>query len=200
MLEIRYDDDKIKRLQRELKKFPRALPKVMSRGLNRTASSSRTEMSRSLSKRAGLKVGQVRSRLRLEKASYTNWRSAVNVSRKRLSLSLLQPRKTTKGLSVKHQRRRVLIRHAFTALRGWFIRLPAAGGYKQTIGVSEALEIDPKKKVSRLPITRIKGPILARVFAGAQGEANRIYQESLVRLEKNIHDQVNLILKRRLPA
>jgi len=112
----------------------------------------------------------------------------------------LQPRRTTKGLSVKHLRKRVTVRQAFPALRGWFIRLPAAGGYKQTIGVSEALEIDPQKKVGRLPIARIKGPILARVFAGAQGEANRIYQESLVRLEKNIQDQVNLILRKKLPA
>ncbi len=200
MLELRYNKAKLKQFERELRNFPRALPKVMSKGLTRTASSARTEMSRSLSKRTGLKVGQVKKGLRLEKASYSNWRSAVTVSRKRLSLSILQPQRTAGGLSVKHLRKRVMVRQAFPALKGWFIRLPAAGGYKQTIGVSEALEIDPKKKVGRLPIGRIKGPILARVFAGAQGEANRIYQESLARLEKNIHDQVNLILRKRLPA
>lgn len=200
MLEVRFDDDKLKKLQRELKGIPKALPKVMSRGLNRTATSARTAISRSLSSRTGLKIKNVRNRLTLQKASYSNWRSAVRISGKRLSLSYQQPRRTAKGLSVKYQRKRVMVRKAFPALKGWFIRLPKAGGYKQTIGVKEALEIDPARKAGRLPIARIKGPILSQVFIGAQDEANRIQAEFSVKFTKNIHDQVNLILKRRLPA
>jgi len=50
---------------------------------------------------------------------------------------------------------------------------------------------------ARLPIVELKGPSLGQVFVGAQDEANRIYRESLARLEKNIHDQVKLILSRR---
>lgn len=200
MLEIRFDNEKLKKYQRELKGIPRALPKVMSRGLNRTATSARTAMSRSLASRTGLKIKDVRGRLALQKASYSNWRSAVRISGKRLSLSYQQPRQTSRGLSVKHQRKRVTIRTAFPALRGWFIRLPKAGSYKQTIGVKDALGIDPAKKTGRLPIARIKGPILSQVYTGARGEVKRIQAEFSVKLAKNIHDQVNLILKRRLPA
>lgn len=199
MFEIRFDDDKIKQVQRELRNFPKALPKVMSRSLNRTATSARTQIARSLSSRTGLKIKDVRNRLMLQKAGYSNWRSAVRVSSKRLSLSYMQPRKIKKGLSVKHQRKRVVIRTAFPALKGWFIRQAAAGG-SSTIGVEEALDFDTMKKVGRLPISRIKGPILSRVFIGAQDEANRISAESVTRLQKNIHDQVELILKRKLPA
>lgn len=201
MIEIRFDDRKLMQLERELKAFGRtALPRVISRALNRTAKSARTQAARSLSARTGLKIKDVRDRIGLERASYRNWRSAIRISGKRLSLSYMQPRQTKKGLSLKYERKRVLIRSAFPALKGWFIRLPAAGGYKQTIGVKEALEIEGRKKVGRKPIARIKGPILARVFTGAPDEARRIHLEHLKKLEKNVSDQVNLILRRRLPA
>lgn len=201
MFEIRYDKAKLRRLERELRDFGKtALPRVMSRALTRTASSARTETARLLAKRTGLKIKDVRRRIFLQKASYANWRSAITISRRRWSLQLLNPKKTSKGLKVKHQRKRVLIRAAFPVLKRWYMRLPAAGGYKGTIGVEEAIEIGPQKKVGRLPVARIKGPILSDVFVAAQDEAQRIYQQSLGKLEKNINDQVRLILKRRLPV
>jgi len=201
MFEIRYDDYKIKQLQRQLRDFGKnALPQVMSRGLNRTATGARTKTARMLSRASGIKVGDARKRLFLQRASYRLWRSSITVSRKRLSLKYLLPRGTKRGLSVKSPVGRVKIKGAFFALGGWFIRLPASGGYKQTLGVEQALQVDPMAKVGRLPIGRIRGPILAQVYAGAQEQANRIHIESLRQLEKNIHDQVQLILRRRLPA
>jgi len=199
MLEIRFDEEKIKQVQRELRNFPKALPKVMSRGLNRTAMSARTQVSRFLSKRTGVKVKDVRNRLFLQKASYTNWRSGVGVSRKRLSLSLLGPKRTTRGLSVKHRGKRVTIRRAFPALKGWFIRQEEGRRSGSTIGVEAAMSMEGKL-VGRLPISRIKGPILSWLYEGAKDDVNRIQAESAKRLAKNIHDQVNLILKRKLPA
>lgn len=183
MLEIRFDDDKIKKVQRELRNFPKALPKVMSRGLNRTATSARTEISRSLSKRIGLKIKDVRDKLSLQRASYSNWRSAVRISGKKIGLIKFRVRQTKKGVTYKHGRKRVLVRHAFIATmktghRGVFLR----------------------KGIERLPIKEIRGPSLAQVFTGAQDDINRIQAESAAKLAKNIHDQVNLILKRKLPA
>jgi len=46
----------------------------------------------------------------------------------------------------------------------------------------------------------LRGPSLGQVYVNAQDAANQIHRESLSRLEKNIHDQVRLILKARLPA
>lgn len=63
MLEIRYDDRKLKDLQRTLAGIPNAMPRVMSRGLNRTATEARTQLSRFLSGKVGLRVKDVRSRL-----------------------------------------------------------------------------------------------------------------------------------------
>lgn len=182
MLEMRYDKAKLKQLERELRGIPRALPKVMSRGLNRTAQQARTDLSRSISKRIGFRVKDVRQRLTLTKATYSNWRSQVRVSGKRFGLIKFGARQTKAGVTYKRGRERVLIRHAFIAV------MPT--GHR---GVFR------RKGARRLPIAELRGPSLAQVFTGAQDEANRIYQESLARLEKNIHDQVNLILKRRLP-
>ena len=201
MFEIRYDDAKIKQLERELRGFGKtALPRIMSRGLNRTATQARTATSRMVAKESGIRVGDVRKRVYLQKASYRNWRSTVQISRKRLSLRYLNPKQTKRGLSVKSGRKRITIRKAFFALKGWFIRLPEAGGYKQVLSVEQAAEIDAMKKVGRLPVGRIRGPILAQVYADAQDQANQIHHEHLIKLERNIHDQVQLILRRRLPA
>jgi hypothetical protein len=184
MFEIRYDNDKIKKLERELRNFGKnALPKVMSRALNRTATGARTATSRMLSKEIGLKVGDVRKKLVLIRASYRRWRSAITISRKRIPLIRFGARQTKKGVTYKKQRKRILIRHAFITTM--------ASGHTGVF----------KRKFSRrLPISELRGPSLGQVYTGAADQASRIHRESMVRLEKNIHDQVQLILKRRLPA
>ena len=184
MLEIRYDNDKIKRLERELRGFPKnSLPKVMSRALNRTGTEARTKVSRVFSRKLGLKVKDIRERVTLTRASYRNWRSVVKISRKRIPLIRFGARETNKGITYKKAGERVLIRHAFKAT----MKSGHTGVFK-------------RKLSARLPISELRGPSLGQVFVSAQDEANRIYRESMQRLSKNIHDQVRLILKRRLPA
>lgn len=185
MLEICYDDKKLKNLQRALAEVPRALPKVMSRGLNRTASSARTQVGRSLSKRVGLRVKDVRQRVILKKASYNKWRSAISISDKKIPLMSLKARQTRRGVTYRDiaTRKRVLVRHAFIAT------MPSGH-----TGVFR------RETSQRLPIKELMGPSLFNVFVNAQEEAQRIYNESMQRLEKNIDDQVKLILSKRIPA
>jgi len=180
MFEIRYDDKKLKQLERTLKGIPRAMPKVMSRGLNRTATEARTKAGRFLSKATGLKVKDIRQRLTLQRASYRNWRSAIGVSRRRIGVIALAAKQTKKGVTYKKGQKRVLIRHAFI-----------------TTMASGHTGVFKRKFSQRLPIVELRGPSLGQVFAGAPAETGRIHRESMQRLEKNIHDQVNLILRRR---
>jgi hypothetical protein len=180
MFEIRYDDHKLKMLERQLKGIPRALPKVMSRSLNRTATQARTQTSRELAGRVGLRIKDVRDRVILQRASYRNWRSALTISRRRIPVYRLAARQTRKGVTYKKERKRVLIRHAFI-----------------TTMPSGHTGVFRRRDSGRLPISELKGPSLGQVFTGAQDMANRIQRESMERLQKNIHDQVNLILKRR---
>jgi hypothetical protein len=197
VFEIRFDEAKIKQVERQLRGIPRALPKVMTRGLNRTATEARTKTSRLIAAESGMRVGDVRKNITLIKANYAHWRSAVRISRKRVSLRYLNPRQTSRGLSVKAGRKRITLRRAFSALKGWFIRQPEGGGYAGVIGARTAWYWEEGALVGRLPISRIRGPVLSQIFEGAQAEANRIHRESMARLEKNIHDQVRLILQRR---
>ena len=184
MLEIRYDNDKIKRFERELAGFPRnSLPKVMSRGLNRTATEARTRASRLLSQKIGVKVKDIRERVTLQRASYSKWRSFVKISRRRIPLISFGARQTKKGVTYKKEGERILIRHAFKAT----MKSGHTGIFK-------------RKFSSRLPISELRGPSLGQVFVGAPEAADAIYRESMQRLSKNIHDQVRLILKARLPA
>ena len=202
MLTIRFDKDKLKKLERELRKFPRALPKVMSRALTRTAKSARTEMSRSITGISGLgkkgKSGRsVLQRLKLSKATYSNWRAFITISKRRLGVIDLKARETNKGVTYKKigSRSRILIRHAFIATmpsghRGVFLR--ATHIKEQYI---------PMKTKKKEAIYELRGPSLAQLWtAGMGAEVNRIRAESAQRLQKNINDQVYLILKKRLPA
>lgn len=180
---IRFDDQKLNQVEQALRDIPRALPRVMSRGLNRTATQARTEVSRNLSRRIGLRVKDVRSRVTLQKASYSNWRSIVKISRKRLPLIRLKAKQARTGVTYKLGRSRILVRHAFIAT------MPSSH-----VGVFR------RKLTGRLPIVELRGPSLGQVFTDAQDEANRIYRQSLARMEKNIMDQINLILAKKMPA
>lgn len=183
MIEIKYDDAKLKQLERTLAGIPRALPRVMSRALNRTATSARTQVARQLSQRTGLGVSAVRKQIKMSKASYSNWRSTILISSKRMPLIEFKAKQTRKGVTYRREGSRILIRHAFLTT------MPS--GHR---GVFK------RKTSARLPIAELKGPSLGHVFSEAQDEANRIYRESSQRLEKNIMDQVNLILQKRRSA
>lgn len=211
MLTIRFDKDKLKKLERELRNFPRALPKVMSRALTRTAKSARTEMSRSLTSISGLgKEGKssraVLKRLKLSGATYSNWRAFITVSKRRFGVIELKAKKTTKGVTYMKAvgRKRVLIRHAFIATmksghKGVFGRAVDVKGQYVSMERSHAKEKYGTEK--KEAIYELRGPSLAQLWtADMVAEVNRIQAESGQRLQKNIHDQVNLILKRKLPA
>lgn len=200
MFEIRYDDKKIKRLERELRGFPKnSLPKVMSRALNRTATQARTKLARLGSKRLGWRVKDVREYITLKKASYTNWRSRLKFPIRTIPLIHLKAKSTKKGVKYKDpiKGKRVIKPHAFIATgqeRGkqvW-LRSIYAIGRRKYIKWSD-------RKMEALYIQ--KAPSLKTILMEhAKEEFHSIVDESRQRLEKNIHDQVNLILKRRLPA
>ena len=182
MFEIRVDDKSLKKLEKTLAGIPRAMPRVMSRGLNRTATQARTLTSRCLSKRTGLKVGAVRKSTKIYKATYSRWRAAIAMNNRKIPLIRFKAKQTKKGVTYKDYatRMRTLITHAFIAVmpsghRGVFLR----------------------ETVKRLPITEQKGPSLMDIFSGARDEAAGIQRESAAKLAKNIHDQVQLILRRR---
>lgn len=192
MIEIRLEDHKIRQFERMLAGIPNALPRVMSRGLNRTATEARTQASRRLSQATGLRVKDIRPRIVLKRATYKNWRSAIEFRAGGMPVVRFPHEPTTEGVTYRPSRRKhVLIRHAFRATMpsghtGVFLRARYAKGRYIPMKSRPKREAIYEQKVR-----------LQDVFLESQAEMNRVYIESLARLEKNIHDQVQLILRRR---
>jgi len=122
MFEIRVDDRELKALERQLRGFGGKVDTVMYRALNKTLTPARTRIARLLADRTGIGTTEIKKYMFLGKANRSNLRATIKLSAKRLSLSVLKPRRTRRGLSVKAGRKSVLVRRAFPALGGWFIR------------------------------------------------------------------------------
>jgi len=209
MLEIRYDDKKIKQLERELQDFPKnSLPKVMSRGLNRTAEWARTQAVNAIAEKKKIKAGGVRKFITLRKATYKNWRSALEFSTGRFILMDLNPTKTTTGIRYTNPLtgKRISIPGAFKAKmssghKGIFIRGREHIRIRKWIPMGKAHALKKYGTEKKEAIYELMGPTSENLFLSRlKGKIERIQKESLGRLEKNIHDQVQLILKARLPA
>lgn len=194
MIEIRIDDREIKQLQRTLAGIPRALPTVMSRGLNRTAEHTRTLLSRLIHAKMGLGVRYSRKQIYMKRASRALWKAEVSVSNFRASLINLNPEQTKTGVTYSIGGKRLLLRHAFIAVgakRGrqvWLRSLHAIGFRKY---------IEWRDRTMEALYVQKTAAISDKLIQMAGTELNQIYSESLSLLEKNIQDQVNLILARR---
>ena len=201
MFEIRFDDEKLKQVQRVLRDIPKALPKVMSKGLNKTVMSARTKFARSLSKRIGIKVGRVRKYLIVKRATYSYWRSAIKVSNKRIPLIEFRARQTKKGVTYKDYvtGERGFVRHAFitqmrSGHRGVFIR-------GRSTQLSTGYDYMGRPRKWRLPIYEELGKPFSEVFKDYKdSDGYHLVKVSETILQKSIHDQVELILRRKLPA
>lgn len=190
MFEIRIDEQKIRQFEQMLAGIPNALPRVMSRGLNRTATEARTTTSRRLSQATGLRVSDIRPRIALRRATYKNWRSAIEFRAGGMPIVRFPHEQTPQGVSYRPSRRKtVLVSHAFIATMpsghtGVFLRARyALGRYISMKG----------KKKEAIYEQKIQ---LYQIFQQSQDVMNQVQIESLARLEKNIHDQVQIILRR----
>ncbi len=182
MFEIRIHDSEVKALERQIKRLGGQMGTLMSRALNKTATTARAEISRELSSRVGIRVTKIKDLVRLHKATSSNWRAAITLSGRRFSLVDLKARQIKGGVSYRQAstRSRVLIKSAFIAT------MPSGhvGAFR-------------RKDRSRLPIQELRGPSLAGLYGGAYDLSSRILRESQARLEQNIANQVQLILNRK---
>jgi len=193
MFEIRIDETALKRFERQLAAVPRGLPRAMSRGLNRTATEARTKVTRYIKGETGLRLKDVRKRVTIQKATYQKWYAFLKFNTKAIYVSSYGARQTKKGVSFSSGRGRKLIRHAFIAtmpsghISVWRRRPEAA--------FSTGTAPSGLRK-NRLPISKVMRMSGREMFALAKGIFDTAEKESRARLEKNINDQVQLILRR----
>lgn len=182
-VEIKFDEAKLRGVQRTLRHIPNAMPKVMCRAINRTTKSAKTETGRRISRTINIKQSAVKKRILMIKATFGRWVGTLAIGEKRFSLIHFKARQTKKGVTYKIEksggRKRIPVA---------FIRSPR--------GVKVVFRREtPQTK--RMPIIALKGPSLGAVFEGARGIARGVTKAAYRNLEKNIDAQIKLALSKR---
>jgi len=200
-VQIKIEDEELREFERRLGATANALPKVVSRGINRTADQGRTLISRRLRERMRLRDRDIKARLTIApRATYQRWLSRINIGTGGIPLLGFGARQTAAGITWAPPLAmglRALIPHAFKATMptghmGIFIRAPVGGGFKGRIRAGEISE--GVKLVPRLPILAVVGPSLAEAYFNVGGLAAGCEKEVAEKLVPNINDQIYLIL------
>jgi DNA-binding transcriptional regulator YiaG len=182
LVEIKYPDNKLKQLEKMFAQTARAVPRVIMRGINRTVTPARTQISRELRKEINIKAGDLNEKINVRRATMSRWEARIELSTYRIPLLDFGARQTAEGVTykIKKSGARELIPSAFIATmssghRGVFKRL-----YKQ-----------------RLPIQEKFGPSIGIVFQRSEQLVKTVTADAMTNLEKNIDAQVKYLLSQR---
>lgn len=196
LVEIVIDDKEIKRLERQLAAFPKAMPRVMRNAINKTSTAARVESARRIKDKTGIRVTVVKKGLPLFKATLARWVSRIHFSGRRIPVIDLGARQTKKGVTFRSTKTkgRVLIKSAFKAT------MPKAGRFRKPghlgVFVRKIQGGKFKKYDGRLPIGEQRGPSLKEIFTNAPVIVAAVTRKAFSTLEKEITRQVDLIFKR----
>lgn len=179
LVEIKFDEAKLRRIQLMLRDIPRAMPRVMSRAINKTAKSAKTSIARQIATEINMKISVIKKNITLRRASYRIWRAVLEIWTGRIPLINFAAKQTAKGVSYKIDKKggRETIKSAFIATM--------ASGHK---GVFK------RKGAARLPIVELRGPSVGEVYRSSAGLAQTAERRAYKELERNIDDQVKLVL------
>lgn len=181
---VKFDERKLRNIQRELVGVRGGMNKAMSRGINKTTRSARTKTARRIKEKINLGVSAVRKSIAMEKATFSRWRADLDVAGKRVPLIRFGASQTKKGLSYKIDRGDG--------------RKKIPGGFKQTVASGhKGAFFRPDK--TRFPIVQLFGPSVGRYFAGAKRILRGVLRETDRDLKKNIEIQTDLLLKKLKP-
>jgi len=187
---VKFSERNLRNLQRQFKGYESAMPKVMSRAINKTAKAARTKAAREISGIIKVKVGRVRKAIGIKKATYFTWQADVGVDHKSQRIPLIDfaARQTKKGVSYKIDStgQRKTIPSAFiTTVRTLWNK--DAKGHKGVF---------VRRGTASHPIDQYFGPSIGRVFAGSSAIIARVTGEASTNLKKNIEVQTDLLLKK----
>jgi hypothetical protein len=198
---VQFPDAKLKRIERLFKDFPKELPRIMPRAINRTMITTRALAARMVkAETPKLKVGDIKKRMYQDKATRSRWRGKISMNPYALSLSRFAYKPTKAGVPFSIQDGRVIAKRAFrmgpngaimvreSAEFGW-------GGFDYKDGHDDGIE----NLVGRLPIHKLLGPSLSELYSDSAGTVARVTREAGATLNANIHREVNYRLTRRMP-
>ena len=180
-VDIKFDQAKLKRIERMLRGIPGAMPKVVTRAINKTAGPAKTQIGKEIRTEINTTTKRVNQRLFLQKATYTNWAATISISKRRLPLMSFGAKQIKKGVSYN-----ILKSGGRKKIDSAFIQTMSSGH----VGVFR------RKSDQRLPIVEMFGPSIGQVFDKSVSIAKRVIFQAYKRLDHNIEHELNYVLGR----
>lgn len=188
-IEIRVDEAQLREIERILAAVPRALPKIVSRALNKVAVSARAELVRNVAKELSVNQKTARRHTFIKRASYRFWQALLRIGAGWIPLPAWKPRWRWKWEGARSRlpgqfKPQVMLGRpiklgtmagTFMARRQVFIRAPGA---------------------KRLKILKVYGPSILEAYDKAPALARALLERAGANLEKEVDRQVQVILER----
>ncbi len=192
-IEVKVNKRQLRKVEQMLAHIPRGLNKVVSRGINKVAVSTRKKIVDKITSELNIGKGELKKRnMKLLKASYTKWRALLTIFGRRIPLVKFISRKQIalgglkRGISYKIGKKggTTRIRHGFLA-RARFDRL---GAYVRAE--------EGGKRVGRLPIIELHGPSVPEVFDNIQEFSKALLERDIAaKLAKELETQVGVLIE-----
>lgn len=196
----------LKQAQDDLREIPNGLPRAMSGAINKTLPKLRTLLIGDVREQIDIKAGDVRDRMRIERASPSKLSGAVVIDRKAIPLIDFKARQGKKGVTVSVRKgQRELLRGTFIATMksghvGVFerkSRVPGSNVKPRRLIIRD--EHGRRKQTSELPIQERFGPTPLAVIERTPGLLEKRVDATQEDLSVQLASQVDRLLSRRKP-
>ena len=191
MFEVIVNKQQVKELKVLLKRFPRTVPRILTRAINKVGVAARTKVLKKVSQTYNVTQKNLKKyNIGLRKANFKTLAAKLNIKGRRIPLIQFKARQLKKGVtySIKKRRRTIYA----------FMESPVGGrptvmksGHK---GVFSRKEVKGKR-VGRLPIVERFGPSVPYMYQGMREFAGNIFEREIGRnLFKQINVQTTLVI------
>ena len=184
VIEIKFDEAKLRNIQRLLQNIPRAIPKVICRSINRTVTPVRTSMAKQLLGRVNAELAAVKA---MQKASGRKVAKTGKGTNFRFKSSTIKQNIKFQRATYKRWQGLIWIK----SLKGQEAQATAETAFIARMPKSGKISIFKRLGAARLPIADQLRRLMRMYFMGFSGQIKR---EAQARFERNIEDQVKLAL------
>lgn len=194
LVDIKFDERKIKRLEKKLGTFKKKMPRVMSRSINKTLTSARVQATNEITQKIALKKTRAKRAMVLTKATFARWSGKIHFQKRRIRIIAFGARQTNKGVTYKISKTggRKLIPGAFITTVRKRQRAENRGVFARKFKKGSK-----PKRVDRWPIIQQRGPSMGSLFGKNLNIRDKVIEGAAKNLTKFITAQVKLILEKR---
>jgi len=187
MLDVAVNQRQWKEIRRLLADVPKAVPRVLTRSINKVGVAARTKIVRRVAAEVNVKQKDLRRRnISLVKANFRTLLERIRIIGRRIPVIRFGARQTKRGVSY---------------------RIKRGGGRKKIAGAFKATMdsghegVFVRRGAKRLPIVQQYGPSVPAVVEGIDELAAAMLDREIhERLDREITTQVGLVLERRRRA